>query len=302
VSIEQLTGAVVAKQAVLGGSGGAASAATLLSNAEALKQAQELEKRAQDELDASKAALGEAKKRRDAALDPNQAGITPEQQAERESTRCALDEEVVRAEKIVALKQEQLASVTKARVAIQSQLDSSITQASAQTTGSGSLVGGSSAGEIEKETVAQIAKAVQSIAVDMLNKSYVVEECMALLTRRNAWLEAAPKLVETCLAAIGQSADAAAARERAIAERNQAELKQLRLTTVVSAQLQERREKAADVIKSLDASQMNALAVSLGLPKGSSRADLLQRVSQANSEALVAEIANAIRKVTGEDI
>src|SRR5262245_51955865 len=60
VSIEQLTGAVVAQQAALGGGANAVSSAAMLANAEALAQTRELEKKYTEEVKTAKDARDKA--------------------------------------------------------------------------------------------------------------------------------------------------------------------------------------------------------------------------------------------------
>lgn len=114
VSIEQLTGAVVAQQAALGGGAGSASSAAMFANAEALAQARALEEKYKKELDEAKAAQTKAANDYKVAADAYNAAPDPKplslKQDKDEKERLARE-----ADEAVKLKQTQVDDITKSR-------------------------------------------------------------------------------------------------------------------------------------------------------------------------------------------
>jgi hypothetical protein len=199
VSVEQLTGAIVAQQAALGGGANAASSATMLSNAEALTKVRELEKQYEGEIVTLTAERKKAVDARDAKqLELKTARAELDQTPTTDTDKRAklqlrideitknelppLETAATEAETKLALKEQQRADIAKARAAIEAQLDSSITSASAAAASNATLSGGSTVSRLDKETATAIAGAVSGITTTIVGKSYVVEECMAIMT------------------------------------------------------------------------------------------------------------------------
>jgi hypothetical protein len=215
VSIEQLTGAVVAQQAALGGGAASSASAAMLANAEALAQARALEKKYDEEL---KAAIAARDARRTEQSDferdfqTRYNAATPEGkeklQAERATKQAKLDE----AENLVKLKQQQFDDIKKTREAIEMHQDSSIASASASTTSTALLSGGSVVKTLDKDTAQAIATAVAAITTAQIRKSYVVDQCVSLLTFPDGL---AADLRSTCLEVVKLSALASARNDAA---------------------------------------------------------------------------------------
>jgi hypothetical protein len=230
VAVEQLTGAVVAQQAALGGSASGSSSATMLSNAQALAAARELETKYQQELadlkiqqaadqkavNDKRTEIANKQAEIDHAADADKAGLTAEKEKLEKEDLPPLEDALKDSDTRVQLKQDQLNDISKARAAIEQQLDSSVTTASATAAGNARLSGGSTVYRIDKDTATAISTAVTGITADVLNKSYVVEECMALLTTPGVDLgEFKAAITDSCLTAIEARAAADAAASRA---------------------------------------------------------------------------------------
>ena len=223
VSVEQLTGAVVAQQAALGGASGAASSATMLSNTEALGKMRELKKKYEDEIKAieeeQKTAVPDNTRKQQALTELDGKIATAPDAATKNQlegqrigvaqtasdSQAKVDDLSTRLE----LKKSQLADVEKSLAAIEAQLDSSITSASAEASSTAKLSGGSVVNRLDKETAIAISKAVFDITTSVVNKSYVVADCMTLLATPGALPESNLGIVTlTCLDAIKAKAQA----------------------------------------------------------------------------------------------
>lgn len=185
LAIEQLTGAVAAKQAVLGGAASASSSANLLTMQSALNAAQQNEaakerelQRAKDEqtridgeLSAANTKLTAAKAAGDQALitQLTQTVNTLQQQSDAQKGK-------------VTEAQTQREKARQAREAIESNYDSAITSASASAAGSGTFSDADNAVQLNEQSVQHISAAVDNIVVNILNKSHTEDFCLALLT------------------------------------------------------------------------------------------------------------------------
>jgi len=288
VSIEQLTGAIVAQQAVLGGGASASSGATMLSNAEALAKTKELETKAEESLAKAEKDLEEAKARRSDAPDPAADDLNDEERKARQENVVRLDDEVQRAKTLVELRSEQVEVIRKTRAAIAQQLDSSITLASASATSSGSLHGGSTVSKFDKETAEAVSKAVETISIAMLEQTYVVEECMAMLSQDN-WAARPEPLLLTCYDAIRAAASKGAAQAEAARQEFSKQL-----TGAVPGAIQLRREEAASQIDDLSTEQRAELARRLKLTQ-SDAANLRIHVANTRDGPAVEKILSEIR-------
>jgi hypothetical protein len=212
VAIEQLTGAVVARQVGLGGGAASAASAALLANAEALAQARELEKKYDEELKAAIAAR-DARLKEQSDFEARYQAATAAEKATLEDEREAKQDKVNEAENLVKLKQQQFDDIKKAREAIETHQDSSVASASAATTSTAELSGGSAVLKVDKETAQAISTAVASIVGIVTTKCYAADQCMALLTDTKSTLD--PSLQDTCLKLVIASIETAKKREEA---------------------------------------------------------------------------------------
>lgn len=221
VSIEQLTGAVVAQQAALGGSAASSATATMLANAEALAQARALEKKYTEELAAAKTAQDEAVKDK-SEFDARYNAKKDAEKNALEAEKTTTEAKVAEAANIVKLKEQQLADIQKARAAIELQQDSSIATASASTTSTAALSGGSTGHKMDKEVAQAISAAVAAIVQIVVTKSYAPDQCMGLLIGESQFDEKLPEqLRDACLKLIMTSsaaAETAQAAEKAAAQ------------------------------------------------------------------------------------
>lgn len=194
VAIEQLTGAVVAQQAVLSGQANSQSIATLLANKEALEQiGAQLER---DQIAVQEATTAEASAR--AALDGEQKKLEDAQDAlagdpDNEDRKSAVDRakiDVGRAEdnlrlknSELALRKSQLNETQKVRDAVARQLDSATASASAAASGGGQFGASQSRDNLTDTTATAIASAVENIVTRVVGKNYLTDACIAIITQ-----------------------------------------------------------------------------------------------------------------------
>jgi hypothetical protein len=188
LAIEQLTGAVVARQAAMTADTGAASAASINNTQAQLDFAQKTE-------EAKKTALAVAKDQETgakAALDALQAQLQPEQAKPADQqdaakiadlTKKIPDQNAVLADataatKTAELNYKQAADATKV---IQSMLGVAMSASQASTTGSALFSDGGSTRSVDKETAKEIADATVDIVKSILNKGHLTDTCMNFL-------------------------------------------------------------------------------------------------------------------------
>ena len=194
VAVEQLTGAVVAQQAVLSGQASSQSIATLLANKEALEQigAQlERDQKAVEEATAAEASArtaldGEQKKLKDAqdalADEPdNEDRKAAVERAEIDVGRAEDSHRLKNSE--LALRKRQLSETQKVRDAVARQLDSATASASAAASGGGQFGASQSRDNLTDSAATAIAGAVESIVTRVVGKNYLTDACIAIITQ-----------------------------------------------------------------------------------------------------------------------
>ncbi len=204
VAVEQLTGAVMASQVLLGGSAGAESQAQLVANQQILESVRKTETDRQQEVAAALTALNDLKTKRDAALTTAQAsdgaykeaaGQTPapanlptlERKMKDDATALAAAVEAVgKAEKQHELATQLLADARKVREAVERNQDGALTQAVTHVTGNGQFTPNASRGGLSAETVGAVSQAVQGMVEAVLRKDYLLQACTVFLTSANA--------------------------------------------------------------------------------------------------------------------
>jgi outer membrane protein OmpA-like peptidoglycan-associated protein len=160
LAIEQLTGAVAARQALLGGNANASA------QAEQKNQSDAVDKTNQDI--AAEKAKGD--KADSATLDKlNQQLKTQQDQLDKDNVA-------------VKTPQDDYASAQTATQAIQQNFNAAITQASAAASGSGTFSTGSDRANVDKDTVAQIAAATEYIVATVTLKGHLTDTCTNLIT------------------------------------------------------------------------------------------------------------------------
>ncbi|MFT7773034.1 hypothetical protein [Roseateles sp.] len=201
LAVEQLTGAVTANQASLGGSTNANSYATALNNSKLFAEASAIEARALKRLEGSKQELAVAEEK----LDKAQAAVE-----RAEATQTALegadppDEDKITAAKAEAVYRRNLrgradagVKAIEARVELNQRVydnaqsvaaeiakspDSSSASSAAGTTGSTEFSAPSGRAALSAEATTALAGAVKDIVVTALSKDYVVDGCMSVIT------------------------------------------------------------------------------------------------------------------------
>ncbi len=220
VAVEQLTGAIVAQQAILSGSANAQAAASMVSSAEALERIQELSKRNQEQ-------LNDATRRRDKAKSELETLVTERgklqserNKAEEDAEKAAIqsqieskdraikekETELQTRENSVELAEKQLAETRRVELEVAKQLDSALASSAAAASGSGQFGSNNTRDRLNDASTEQIAKTVETIVTGTLQKKYIREACIAVATQEfdkifktNTNLEIYQSLVFQCL-------------------------------------------------------------------------------------------------------
>lgn len=202
VAVEQLTGAIAANQVILTGSAGSSASASLVANQQLLDAARKDEAEKQKSLaDAEKArdtqkqrtdtqrtTATQAKSRYEQAIAPGSTVSDDDRnrlKAELETEEKKFSEEETKladAERDVEFKKGLLAESKRVREIIQDNKDAALTQATANTSGSGQFSSPSQRKELDKAATEQIANSVTLMVTEVLRKDYSLEACSTLLT------------------------------------------------------------------------------------------------------------------------
>jgi len=188
LATEQLTGAVVAHQAALSGIASADATAVITATSQLLEAALKQQERAQAWL--------ERAMERKAAAEDRQWQAQEEHAAAQADTRPgaaarlkkagrdleAANHQVGLAEEIRALREKTLASATENVESLQSAQDSAFTSAAAAFSSSAALSGGGERSRLSDQSSQTVAAAVSSMVNNVLNKSYVLDYCMAMIS------------------------------------------------------------------------------------------------------------------------
>lgn len=200
LAVEQLTGAVAANQASLTGSSGANSYATALNNsklfaeaaaheARALKRLEESraeQAAASEKLDAAEAALAGAKAvlaaLEDASAEEDKIRNAKKELAVRSKLRDAAAATSLAADARLESNQRVYDSAQGVTAEIAKTPDSSSASSSSSTAGTSEFSTPTPAKALSKDATVAIAGAVKEMVVAVLNKEYVVDSCMSLIT------------------------------------------------------------------------------------------------------------------------
>ena len=205
LAVEQLTGAVAANQVVLTSSSSANASANLVANNEALTTARKsLDEReaAIDEAtttrDAANEALGTARTTEEAAVVSLSAatGATPTNAemiaaaqaalARAQEDRQQAEEDLRRAEATLATQNDLLENAQQVVASLEATMDAALSNATANAAGAGQFSVVQPRRQLSDDATREIASAVQSMVSKVLDKSYTVPSCMALLTSRKS--------------------------------------------------------------------------------------------------------------------
>ncbi|AMK78540.1 MULTISPECIES: hypothetical protein [Methylomonas] len=197
LATEQLTGAVVAQQAGLSSSASADATSLMTATSQllevALKQQQEAQKSLEQGIERksdsegkqklAQAELASAQSNRENNSGDDAAGQSAAARllrAERELATA--DREIALAEEIRALRQKTLDATTERVESLKATLDSGATTAAASSSGSAAFSGSGSYNRLNDQSTVAIAGAVSSMVNNVLNKPYVLDYCMAMVS------------------------------------------------------------------------------------------------------------------------
>lgn len=238
VAIEQLTGAVAARQSILTGTTSAAVSASLVTNQESLDAARKDEADKIKSVEEATTASTEAesvfnqRKTEELALVTKIANPAPgddvpalETELANKKAELNLAEQTWIAEKALVDSRQKLADeATKNRETIENIRDSAITSAIASTTSSGSWAAPVQQKVLSKDATTAIAESVENMVIFVLKKRYSQESCMAILSSQPEgyanWEEAQKsgykKVLDLCIKLVGNSLAAEIDEYRAV--------------------------------------------------------------------------------------
>jgi len=188
LAIEQLTGAVVARQVLLGGSSNASASANVANTQAALDSAKKNEQIAKDDL---AAAQSEEKRQTDILgkisgdLTAAEKKVPPDQTAsdELKSQQKVQGANVEKVKDGVTLAQSTYTSAQKATQVIQSNFNAALASAQSSATGTGEFSTATGQNNVDKESVAHIAEATKDIINMVVNKGHITDTCFTLMSQ-----------------------------------------------------------------------------------------------------------------------
>ena len=204
LAVEQLTGAVAANHVILTGTAGANTLASLVANDQVLaaakdnanKREKEVEQ-AEQQLNDANEAFGAAKMREEKAqrdfyaanslAEDDSAKEKQVEDAESEVNRAKearekAEENHRRAEQYFQTRQDHLESTKKVVETIEAAQDAALISTAASATGGGQSGAVQPRKNLSPQATREIATAVHGLVSKVLDKSYAVDSCMALLT------------------------------------------------------------------------------------------------------------------------
>jgi hypothetical protein len=188
LAIEQLTGAVVARQVLLSGSAESSSSANIANTQAALDAARKNEQLAKDSLTAAQ----EEEKRQTDAVQKIDDAIAEEKkkptpvQADLDKLakqRAAQQGTLDSAKGATKVANDNHLAARKASQAIESNFNAAIATSTAAARGTGSFSEGSDRNYVGKDTVEQIARATTDIVIAVVNKGHLTDTCITLMTQ-----------------------------------------------------------------------------------------------------------------------
>jgi hypothetical protein len=204
LAVEQLTGAVAANQAALAGSSGASAFATALDNSKLFAEASAHEARALKRLEDAKAdqvaastkhiEAEKAAERAKSTLSTLEEATPRDKEIEekilaakgeldyRNSVRDSTTANLRSAEARVELHQRVYDNAQSVAAEIAKRSDSSSTSSTANTTGNSQFSASASRVVLSKEATEAVAGAVRDMVVTVLDKDYVLDSCMSVIT------------------------------------------------------------------------------------------------------------------------
>ena len=213
LAVEQLTGAVAANQVILGSTTSASASANLVANEHALVTAQKALSEREAAVEAATSQRDKASMALSTARTTVEAANTALNAARAEtptnaSKIAAAESQLVRAQEGSQRAEEHLKlaeSDLKTKIdqrdnakqvvdTIKAAMDAALTDASVSTASSGQFSLVQPRKQLSDNATKEIATAVQNMVSRVLDKSYTVQSCMALLTRKSSPTEGADRL------------------------------------------------------------------------------------------------------------
>lgn len=197
LATEQLTGAVAAQQAALSGTASSDATAVMTATSQLIEAALKQQERAQARLEQSLERKVDAEGKQKQAQEEHTAAQTdssnnPGDDAAGQRARARLkkaesdleaaNRQVALAEEIRALREKTLESATERVESLQSAQDSAATTAAASSSINAALSGGGDRSRLNDQSTQAIASAVSSMVNNVLNKPYVLDYCMAIIS------------------------------------------------------------------------------------------------------------------------
>ena len=188
LAIEQLTGAVAAKQVILTPSANAGASANLVSNHQLLdqmeKDVKEKEKAVEEK---KKVAEGNKAAAHDAQLKLDNATDSEKKQAEK--TFSEAEKQVKTSEEDLKAAKERLKETEKVRDTIKASRDAALTNATVETAGTGQFSPVVQRNQLSGRATEAIATAVQIMVEKVLNKAYTPDVCLSYLINSKKEIE-----------------------------------------------------------------------------------------------------------------
>lgn len=185
LAIEQLTGAVQAKQVRLGGTSQASASANIANTEKAREAAKQTEADRQKVYDRAQERFRVAKERQAAAqlaVETATAAADEEKKRLAVAVKASRDADVESIEKEIVVAEDGLKAAREASAAIQAQFNTALTSANATATGSGEFsTGGDSTTKVDAAVAASLARAVADIVDSIVNRTRMTEMCGAFM-------------------------------------------------------------------------------------------------------------------------
>ena len=196
LATEQLTGAVVAQQAALSSTASSDATAVMSATSQLLEVALKQQERAQNQLEKALEKKADAEGKQDKAQKEHTAAkvrrddapndVTAKQQViETEQDLEDAKRQVQVAEEIRALREKRLKEATEQVESLQATQDSAATSAAASSSSNAALSGGGVQSRLNDQSTEAIALAVEKMVTNVLNKSYITDYCMAMISSEN---------------------------------------------------------------------------------------------------------------------
>ena len=200
LATEQLTGAVVAQQAALSGTATSDATAVMTATSKLLEAALKQQNLAQTRLEQAMEKKADAESKQKQAQteydeakinsDNNQGDVAAEARLKKaQSDLDSANRQVALMEEIRASREKLLNDATESVESLKSAQDSATTSASASSSSSASLSGGGTFTRLNDQSTQAIAAAVTSMVNNVVNKSYVLEYCMAMITSNDTGVD-----------------------------------------------------------------------------------------------------------------